>query len=264
MKILKNVSFHPKLAAVLEVVAGLGFALGVGAAFTWWQVLLTLVGKMIFSAVLVQRVYNPLAARRLTHWLTIIFFNVGILGIQVFSEWSSAKYVMGMVLALGPALTFWFFPSTKTELPFALKPYRRISFALVLLGLAGFWSAIWAVVIFRIYPVSFWVLNLGGVGVTLAVSCWWWKEYKVENTKLIRTWLLVFLVLFFELSWVLFHTPLAYFIRGIVLVWVWCVLWLLARFSLLSEGVNWKKFFPVLMSNMLGIALFLGIFASWK
>lgn len=264
MSIFKSISLHPKLAAVLEALAGLALFMAVLRSFVWWQVVLALALKCLWSAVLVRRVYNPLGAGRLTHWLTIGFFDVGMLLITLFSEWRTAFYLLAGVITIGPALSFWFLPGGKTELPFALKPYRRINFMLTIMGLAGVWSALWAAVIFRIYNVSFWVVSLLGIGITLLTSYWWWHEYKIDNKALRRWWLLVFFILFLELSWVFFHSPLAYFIRGLAMVWIWCILWLTARFSMSTEGIEWKKFSSILLSNIIGFLILLGLFAHWK
>jgi hypothetical protein len=44
-----------------------------------------------------------------------------------------------------------------------------------------------------------------------------------------------------EFSTVLLLLPSGFLVNGFMIVWLWYIFWLLARFHLSADGINWKK-----------------------
>lgn len=131
-------------------------------------------------------------------------------------------------------------------------------------GLAGFWSGIYALLSFQLVPHNyFWLMSLAGAAVTTLISSWWWRAYGLEYTNRFWLSLLVCFVLIFELAAVIWTWPLGYRANGIVMIWFWYNLWLIIRFNLTPEGIDWKKQRMFFVFNLLLFFAFL-LAVRWK
>lgn len=265
MKRFSHLTIHPRLVAVFNLLFGLVFLVLLSRVnsliiFAVWALLHT-----ALTAMLVMVTYYPETWKRSRHLLTLTLFNAGMTLFLLFTEWSVAWKVLGMVYVLVPALSFWLIPPRGNSLSFEIKPYRRWRLMMCWLGLAGLWSGIFASITLNIFRFNFWLWLATGAIVSSLLAWWWWMEYDVADANG-RTglWVLGFFLMTMELSWVFYLLPFGYFVSGLIIAWVWYWLWMLIRFYLSPAGVDWKKQGWLLIVNTTLIVIFLGVLVRWR
>lgn len=264
MKKPKILSFHPKLAAVLDVVFGLLMMwwfqhLRTGEFLAIWFVL-----RMLWWLLLIRMVYYSPGLKRISHLFSLIIFHCGITLWLLFVEWVSSRYLVVGVGILFSAISFWLLPVVRTELSFIGKPQRRFRLLLSMIGLSGIWGGIGALYTFNIYAVSIPVWIISGSVVSVIVGIFWWKEYGIDYKRSFWLWSLGGLILLIEFSWIILYWPSGFLVNGFIIVWLWYVFWLLGRFHLSTEGINWKKHRWFLGVQALLLLLFLLSTVKWK
>ena len=90
---LKSISFHPKLAAVLDVVINVLMILWLRHLTSWTMMWVWLCTKIIIWAILIWRVYYPKELKPWKHLLSLSLMTVGALAFFLFIEWPVAWYV---------------------------------------------------------------------------------------------------------------------------------------------------------------------------
>ena len=133
------------------------------------------------------------------------------------------------------------------------------------IGLAGIFQGAGAIISFQIVPgVSSWVWLILASLFSAFIAGWWWLEYGVEWNKRFWLWVGVWLMLILELLWVVNFLPIGYLANSLILIWCWYVGWLLVRFNLTPEGINWRKQIWFLSFNAILFPLFLIFIIRWK
>lgn len=262
---IRNLSFHPKLIAVFEVILGL--------IMLWWLKQLGAVAwvlglwfffRLLLWLALLRLVYYPATASRRRHFFSLVVFGAGSLLLLLFIDWEAAWYLVALSFIVFPAFSFWFLPVKEGELPFFAKQGKRFRFLLCLFGLTGIWVGLGAIISFQIYSLGlgWWLLICSLISAVL--SGWWWKEYGVVKDKIFWPWMGASFLIMLELSWAIFLWPIGYLAMGMLLAWFWYLLWVIGRFHLSAEGLNWKKQVPFLIVNALLISIFLIFLVRWK
>lgn len=260
-----KVLFHPKFAAGVDLILGLIFVWWITNVGNWWSFLLWLFFRLGLWALLIWISFYPARVKRLRHLAALSLFLVGMSTYLLFLEWSWGWMAAAAVFALFPAIGFWLLPSTETDFDFSFKPYRRWNLSLSLLGLAGLWSAIAAVPIYQLFDtIPSWIWGIVGALIAGFTAGGWWLEYGIKRDRNFYLWTGVFTALIWEIGWVFAYLPLGPFVLGLMVAWLWYVLWLLARFHLSDSGLNWTKQKWFLIFN--GVLFFATIFllARWK
>lgn len=263
-KFFSKISFHPYLAAFLDLLAGLFFVFcAFHLLFNWWIVFAWFVARALWWAGLVYLTFYPSDISRCDHFLALVLFNTGVMFLLLFSEWTGAKIIAAAILIAGSALSFVLIPSQKNSLSFVAKPERRILLMLSFLGILGIWVGINAIIIFeyRLIP-KIWLILFGAL-ITTAVSAWWWAMYNLKFNRDIKIWTGAVGLIVLELAWGLSTTSVGHIVFGVLIAWVWYILWLMVRFHLSFDGINWKKQTPVLISNGLLFITFLLFLVKW-
>jgi len=260
-----NISFHPKFAAALDAFFGVVMLWWLSQISAWWILGVWFVFRIALWGGLVRLVYYPKEISRLRHFLSLVVFSFGSTLFLLFIEWNIAWMIMAIFSIFLSAGSFWLLPPMESKLPFMPKPHRRWLLFLNLFGIAGMWSGIYAISAFQIlYQIGSWVwLLLISLAVT-AVSGWWWWEYGIGRNKRFFIWLCVWFLIMLELSWVVMFLPMGFFASGLFLTWMWYCLWLIVRFNLSKEGINWKKQKWFLMFNGVLMIIFLALLVRWK
>lgn len=264
-KFFSKISFHPYLAAFLDLLAGLFFVFCVFFLFfNWWIVFAWFLARALWWGGLTYLTFYPTDLKRRDHFLALILFNTGVTFLLLFSEWSGAKIIASIILIFGSALSFVLIPPQKNILSFVAKPERRVLLMLSFLGILGLWVGINAIIIFeyRLIP-KFWLLFIATI-ITTAVSAWWWNLYGLKFNRDAKIWTGALGLIILELAWSLSTTSVGHIIFGTIISWVWYMIWLMVRFHLSSDGINWKKQTPVLISNAVLFIIFLLFLVKWN
>ncbi len=264
MKKFKNISFHPQLATILDVFFGLVVAWWIPRVPSGWFLLVWFLIRLIWWAFLVRMVYYSPGLKRINHWISLFIFHCGVTSWLLFIDWMWSWYLVLFLIVVLPALSFLLLPVVKTDLSFVGKPHRRFRLLLCMLGLAGIWSGVGALVVYNIYAVSSWVWIVSAAILTAFLGVFWWRQYEIEFKPNLWLWTLGGLVLVGQFAFVELMLPTGYLVNGFLMVWLWYIYWLVGRFQLSEEGINWKKQAWFLGMNAAGFALILLLVVKWK
>ena len=262
---LKNLSLHPKLLAVTDVFVNLALLWWLRQASAWWLIGLWIFFRLVLWMIALRLVYHTPEISRLKHFLALFFLSIGTLSYLLFVEWDTAWKLVGFLFVFFSAFSFWILPSSNVQLMSFVKPHLRWRFIMCVIGMAGIFQAVGAITSFQIaYTVSVLVWIFLAAGLSSIMAGWWWLEYGAEINPRFWKWVGAWFVLMFELIWVVQLLPLGYLASSAILIWVWYIMWLLARFNLSQEGINWKKQALFLSSNAVIFFLFLFFVVRWK
>ncbi len=262
---VRKFSLHPKLAAAID------FLLNVATLFwfphldSWqWFMAWFLIRAALWAA-FIALVYYPPELSRWRHFWSLILFNFGlIVSLSIFVEWAVAWYLLMGIFVIFSASSFWLLPAGDEPLSFYRKPFRRWLFLMDAFGMAGFWCGIYALMQFQLWQAALYpFLEFVGALFTAIISLWWWRAYGIEFSE--RFWIsaAAMFLLVFELAWVVTRWPLGFMVSGLMIIWFWYVWWLLMRFNLTKEGIDWKKQRFFLVSSGLLLILFT-LLAKWN
>ncbi len=261
----KTVSLHPKLVAVSDVVINIIFLWTLKQVSVWWLLILWLLFRMAIWLGMIRLVYYPSEAIRWRHFLSLGVFGLGNLFFLIFTDWQVGWYIISAIFIALPFISFWILPTTKVSLVSFLKPHLRWRFIMCSIGLAGIFSGVGAIISFQILQnINNWLWLITVSTLATALAGWLFWEYGLPYSGKFLTWLLVFFVLMLEFSWVVTFLPLGYLITGLLLVWVWYILWLFIRFHLVPEGIVWSKQAKFIIFNLILIFIFLFFMVRWK
>lgn len=262
---LKSISFHPKLAAVLDFLISLVMLWWVGQLSSWWWVGVWLLFRLAIWAAFMWMVYYPAEMSRWKHLAALAVMTIGALAFLLFIEWKAAWYLFGLFFSFFSFFSFWLLPSSSVSLATFLKPHLRWRFMMCIIGLAGVFQGVGAINSFQIMPdVSPLVwLTLAAVFSAL-IAGWWWWEYGAPNNKTFWLWVGFWALLNLELIWAVELLPLGYLVSSLILIWCWYVLWLMARFNLSKEGIDWRRQSWFLGFNAVLFISFLLFVVRWK
>ncbi len=263
---MKNISFHPKLAAFIDIIANLVMFWGLFRLGNWQLLVMWFLVRTILWIFFIRLVYYPKELSRLRHFLSLLFFNFGVLLALLFMEWGSALNLTVAIFIIFSAASFWLLPA-KSEpgvINFVIKPYRRWLFLMDVFGLGLFWSSLYAASSFQLIQFNyFWLGLIFASFLTSLISYWWWKEYSTKDNDLLFFSAIVCFFLFLEISLVLWLWPLGFLVNGFIVLWFWYVFWLMIRFNLSKEGINWRKQNIFLVINIVLFIVFLFL-VKWK
>jgi hypothetical protein len=230
----------------------------------WWKLLLWGAVRFVVWAVLIRIIFYSAGLSRAKHFASLALFNVGAVAYIVFIDQLVARQVAEALAVVLPAISFWLLPSTDQELSFALKPERRFRFFIAILGLAGMWSGIIAGKAFGVYLIHIgWFVGVGTF-ITSLTSLWWWWEYGLPLGRRFWQSLVASTLIVLEAAYAVTVSPLGFFEGGLLIVWLWYVLWLLFRFHLSADGIVWRKQWFFAVSNAVLMLLFLMFVVRWK
>ncbi len=263
---MKNISFHPKLAAFIDILANLAMFWGLFRLANWQMFLAWFVFRTILWIFFIRLVYYPKGISRLRHFASLLFFHIGVLLALIFMEWNSAVLLTIAVFVVFSAVSFWLLPvkNDPGTINFIIKPYRRWLFLMDAFGLSLFWSSLFAGSSFQLIDFNrFWLGLIFASFLTSLISYWWWREYGVENDDKLWWSAIVCFLIFLELSFVLWLWPLGFLVNGFIIIWFWYVFWLMIRFNLSRDGINWRKQNTFLVINIILFIAFLFL-VKWK
>lgn len=256
---LPKLSFHPRLAAGLDLIVGLFLLWWISgnihsaSALGWWLII-----RWAWWAVIIPFAYYPSGISRFVHFFTLAVFNLGLLGYLAIISSAFSWIILGAIFLIGPSLSFWLIPGGRTDLSFALKPFRRWRFLLSVISICGIWSGILALPIFQIFGYGLaWLAILAGSFFSALISIWWWREYGLVFGRSMYISAGVLFLLIAEFGAVLLFWPIGYLSSGFLLTWFWYVLWLMMRFKLSESGIDWKRQRIFLLGNAALITIYL-------
>ncbi len=261
----RKFSVHPKLAAIIDLLLNAATLFWFPFLSDWHWFGAWFLARAVLWALFIRLVYYPPEFSRWRHFLSLVFFNFGlIVSLSIFIEWHVARYLLNAVFIIFSASSFWLLPAGADPLLFYQKPFRRWLFLMDAFGLAGFWCGIFALMSFQLirafyYPVLYFIAS----AVSSLIAFWWWREYGINHSRRLFFSTIVCFVLSYELSWIVGRWPLGFMVSGMIMIWFWYCWWLIMRFNLSKEGIDWKKQKFFLFSSALLFILFM-IFARWR
>jgi hypothetical protein len=262
---IKKISLHPRLAAIGMLLIQGALLGGVGFVETFFGVAVwVVVAALAVFLFIYKLVYYPSTVKRLHHALALLLFDVGLLGYFIFIEALFAWIMLGIIFVILPVGSFLFIPADSTVLSFTVKPLRRWCFLVTVAGFSGFFTALSALFMFQIISLTrVWVLFLGAIAAA-GVAMWWWIIYELPRAR--RFWIsaAVLALIFLEFLFVIIIWPLGYLANGFLLTWVWYILFLLFRFYVSPEGLDWKKQKMFLIINGALMVLYIVFFVRWR
>jgi hypothetical protein len=262
---MKSVSLHPKLAAVLDLFINIGMLWWLRHLHSWTMVWVWLAIRVAIWAVFIWRVYYPKEMKPWKHLLSLVIMIVGALAFLLFIEWRIAWFIFSALFSFFSFYSFWLLPASHVSLSVFLKPHLRWRFVMSIIGLAGIFEVIQAIISFQIfYNVKPLVWMIFGSLCAAIVASWWWWEYGTVIGKRFWLWSSVWFVFMLELFWVVNLLPLGYLASSLILIWCWYTVWLLARFNLTSEGINWRRQMLFVGVNLFLFVIFIFFLARWR
>lgn len=259
-----KISLHPKLAAVLDILAGATMILWLDNVSAWWGLILWYAARLAIWAVLLRLSYYPKELKRMKHFGALAFFGLGLPLLMIFIDWVWAWRLLAAIFVIFPAAGFWLLPADELQLALVAKSYRRWLFLTGAFGLAGIWSGFFAFFTFQIIARGwFWPTALLMAVVTAFLSWRWWRDYGLTANRRLAEAAAVSLLIILELAWAIWQWPLGFIASGLLIVWLWYILWLMLRFHLTSEGIVWRKQSFFLAFNFILLALFFFV-VSWR
>ena len=261
---LKNLSLHPKLAAVLDAIVNIIMLWRVPLIHSWWTLLILVVVRVAAWSFLIRLVYYPPEVSRLRHFISLIIFLLGVLAMMLFVDWRYNWYLLDGFFIFLPMLSFWLLPAQEDKLFLMSKHHRRWLFLMNVFGMGGIWNGLTAMIAFQVLNISSWFLVLPVVVVSTMVAVWWWYEYGLKLDRKFWMWTVMFALALVEMSWVILLNPFGNFAQGLILTWIWYILWLVIRFYLSKEGIDWKRQKWFLGFNLLLLILFLVFLVRWN
>lgn len=231
---------------------------------SWWTLFIWFFLRVILWILLIRLVYYPPEVSRWRHFFSLLIFFLGNLSVMLFIDWRYAWYLVGGFFIFLPFISFWLLPAQEDKLFLMSKHHRRWLFLMSVFGMGGIWNGMTAVIAFKILNISLWFWLLPTVLLSLAIAVWWWQEYGVARGRRFWLWLISFALIMIEMGWVMLLNPLGNLAQGLLLTWIWYILWLLARFYLSSDGIDWKKQRWFLGANLVLLILFLLFLVRWK
>ena len=265
MSFRKLISFHPRLAAMLDFI--------VGALLLWWLTNITtplLLGlwfaiRLLWWAVLQQCMFYPRAVSHWGHFFSLAVFNLGLAELLIFMDAQWTWELVGSIYWFIPSISFWLVPKDETTLTFAVKPLRRWQFLMTAVGMVGVWSGVYSLAIFQLAQYQTLALGLvGTVFVSVAISGWWWRVYGIEKNNNFLLHLAIMFVIIVELAGVILLWPTGYLVSGLVITWLWYLLWRLFRFHLSPDGIDWTRQGRFFVLNAALMAVFLLFIVRWR
>lgn len=258
------ISLHPKLASIFDAIFTIVLLwwltkISASLVLLWW--FLARIGWWFF---LVQVVYYPPYISRWRHLLSLIIFNIGITPFLVFSDPSTVDFAKLLALTI-PVVSFWLVPPMADSLSVMEKPHRRWKFFMSLFGVAGIWLSFLASITFQI--ILGWQIPAGALLATVLtalISLWEWNEYGLLVNRNLFIYLALLSLIVLELGIIILLWPVGYFASSFLVTWVWYVVWLMFRFYLTKEGINWKEQKIFLLANFLLMVFFLTVVVRWK
>lgn len=260
---LKNFSLHPKLVAVIDLVLNIAMVWLLRYVPSWWFVWVWSFFRIAIWVFLLWLMYYPSGLNRWRHLLSLVIFGAGSVCFLLFIEWRWAWFLFSATYLFFTFFSFWLLPASNVSITPFFKPHLRWRFIMSVIGLAGIFEGINAIISFQLIYVSNWVWFLVAAILSTFVAAWWWIEYGTQINKKFFIWVGLWFGLMFEFFWVLQILPIGYLVSSMVLIWCWYVIWLLARFNLTREGINWKKQSVFLGINAILFVLFLLLGAKW-
>lgn len=261
----KSISFHPKLAAVLDLLINLVMIWWVRQFNSWTLVGIWLVFRLAIWAAFMWLVYYPAEMSRWKHLASLVVMTIGSLAFLLFIEWNVAWYLFGAMFCFFSFFSFWLLPSSSVSLATFLKPHLRWRFIMSVIGLAGIFEGATAIISFQIAPnVSLWFWTVLVSFFSALIAGWWWLEYGVEMKNRFWLWVGFWFMLIAELFWAVQLLPLGYLVSSLILIWCWYIGWLLIRFNLTPEGINWRKQTWFLVFNSVLFVSFVLFVVRWK
>lgn len=265
MKLNKALSFHPRLAAGLDFIFGAVMLWWFFNLPNFWWVGIWFVFRIFLWVGLLWLVYYSPGVKRTGHLLTFITFNLGATALLSILDWWVSRYLAAIIYAVAPAISFWLLPSSAQTLSFAIKPERRWRLALTTFGVAGIFCAWFAIYIFQLLSMQWWwAAWLITTLLITFISGWWWREYGLAYNKKFFMWLGGLALVLMQILAIVWWWPIGYLVGGCFMAWVWYVTWLMLRFNLSGEGINWKKQKWFILTNILLMTLYLLLLARWR
>jgi hypothetical protein len=261
----KSLSFHPRLAAFGDLLFSCIMMWWFVNLSHWWVVGVWFIVRLVWWISLARFVYYSKGLRRHLHIFSLLIFYSGATSWLLFIDRDSWVWDGVMLLNIFlPAISFSLLPTTQNDLSFVGKPQRRFRLALSVLGIAGLWSGVGALIAYNIFSVPIFVWIVAVAFITSSVSVVWWKEYGVQDRNSLVMWMVGIFLLVLEFAWIIELWPIHYLSSGLCITWLWYTVWLLARFHLSSEGIQWKKHFIFLSTNAILFLLFILTLVRWK
>lgn len=265
MPLKRVISLHPRFAAVLEGLAALVFLWWLGSIGTITSLLIWFAARLLWWIVLTYAMYFPSFVSRLEHVEAVALFTVGVVFMIIFVDAPIVRYALETVMVVATFVNYWLVPRRIDDLSVMAKPYRRFKFLMSVFGVAGSWVGVKALQIFQaVNSGTVFNLTLLALALTVGVAVWGWREYGLPYGRKMVFSTVILAVCLIETSYLIFLWPLGYFASSFILTWVWYVLWLLLRFYITDEGINWRAQRWFVLTNVVLLAMFLTLIIRWK
>jgi hypothetical protein len=202
----------------------------------------------------------------------LVVFQTGFLILLLIVDQTSSFGVFSfgwyIVLAGGslmPALTWYAIPPVRSELVFMARPHTRLGIALIIFGLGGIWSGVGALATFNLYPAVWWLAATVLASCVSAIAAgvgWYWYSAGTVRSQFFACCLMAWCML--QLGLMVLLWPIGFLFLGLLMAWVWYVLWLTIRYYLSEDGITWRRhaYFIAFHSGL--AAIIVGFIIRWR
>lgn len=193
-------------------------------------------------------------------WLIYIFVQLGLMGLFVILEWSSAM-LLTILLAIGSAITITFW-SRRVPAPIVFireKPLRRAVSLVITVALFAYISLGHALLVF--FPMP-WIGSVIHPAVTVAAAfaayLYWSLYFSPRDRAFVLPTAIVSLIML-EASIVARLTSFGYLAIGLCIAWIWYLLELFIRFHHDKRDIDWTHQSTLLVTNGVLFLIFIWI-----
>jgi hypothetical protein len=223
----------------------------------WWVMGLVVLVWMILIVLgwRILSVWQRVSGDVLFVMLTAVFASTGLFFVV---DWPLLRYVIMVCTGLLSLCLFGWSISAQGYTTHIEKAYRRFLMMLSVLNAYALLTTSFALHIF-FQEIPFWIFGILQSLMVAAITFHIWRLYYPIRFAASWFWLLLIMLMVFEISWAVQVLPLGYTVLSLIVAWIWYIMQLLFRFHLSEAGVDWKKQRVFLITNAILFIIVLSI-----
>ncbi len=155
-------------------------------------------------------------------------------------DWQLIRWVIMIGTGFLSMLLFGWSISSSGYTTHIEKSYRRFLMMLSVFNVYALLTTLFALHIF-FQEIGFWIFGISASVIVGIITFLVWRLYYPITIKRHWFWILLIMLIAFELCWASQVLPLGYTVLSLFVTWVWYLIQLFFRFHFSEAGVNWSK-----------------------
>lgn len=242
------IAFAQRSIALAIGLIGFASLLGMSLFPKWWALAGVMAVWILFITIgwRILYVWQRISSDVLFVMWAAVFASTGLFFVV---DWQLLRWIIMIGTGVLSAMLFGWSISSSGYTTHIEKSYRRILMMLSVLNAYALLTTIFALHIF-FQEISFWVFGVVASIVVGVITFLIWRLYYPITIKRHWFWVLLVMLIVFELCWTSQVLPLGYTVLSLFVTWVWYLIQLFFRFQFSEAGVNWDKQRNFLIANV--------------